>query len=90
MQLNPELVGTLQGWSEKLVSVGGALQTVTAFAWEHRSAISAIATVYGAIRMGRMISELVATAQASNEAAQASRLAAMQAAARARPMRKRR
>ncbi|WAT84895.1 phage tail tape measure protein [Delftia acidovorans] len=81
--LNPELVNSIRSFSQGLADAAAMGRAGISVVWEHRSAVMALATAYGAVKIGTFISEMVTAVAAKREAAQASRLLAVQEAAEA-------
>ena len=81
--LNPALVNSIRSFSQGLADAAAMGRAGISVVWEHRSAIMALATAYGAVKIGTFISEMVTAVAAKREAAQASRLLAVQEAAEA-------
>ncbi len=81
--LNRDLVDGIKAVSQAAVDGAGMLRDLAAVVVEHRDAVALLASAYAGVRLGGYIADLVAATAAKVEAAQASRLAAVQAAAEA-------
>lgn len=81
--LNPALVNSIRSFSQGLADAAAMGRAGISVVWEHRSAVMALATAYGAVKIGSFVSEMVSAVAAKREAAQASRLLAVQEAAEA-------
>ncbi|MFE8644122.1 hypothetical protein ACFX58_03445 [Sphingomonas sp. NCPPB 2930] len=79
--LNKELVQGIREYAEGAVTAIGVGKDLVASAWAHREAVMAVAAAYGAVKLGVWANEARVATVAKLEAAQASRLAAVQAAA---------
>lgn len=80
-QINPEIVNSLRGVSESMVSIMQAGQGAAQAIWENREAVTMLAAGWAALRVGSIAVDLAAATQATLARAQASRLAAVEAAA---------
>ena len=81
VQLNQGLVDSIKEASAAAVAGASTLRELGAMVYEHREAVMLLASAYAGVRLGGYIAELVAATAAKVEGAQASRLAAVQAAA---------
>ncbi len=79
--LNQGLVDGIKELSTMAVSGVGALRDFSVGVYEHRDAIGALVAVYASMKLGSFVADMAAATAANVEAAQASRLAAAQAAA---------
>lgn len=79
--LNPQLVQGVTRYAEGAAGALEATRNLVSGLWEHREAIGAVATVYTTLKISRWLTDVVAMAKAQYDVAQASRLAAVQAAA---------
>lgn len=79
--INPELVNGLSGVSEGLVTAMNAGKATVGVLYEHRDAVGTLAAAYAALKLGSMVSDWTRATAAKIELMQASRLAAVQAAA---------
>lgn len=80
-QLNTGLVNGLKDISDNAVQAAAATRDVVATVWEHRDAVVALAAGYAAIKTGQWAAAAMSVVTANIEVANASRLAAVQAAA---------
>lgn len=79
--LNPALVNDLKSFSQGLADAASMGRAGISVIWEHRSAVTALATAYGAVKLAAFVGEMGNAISAKREAAQASRLLAVQEAA---------
>lgn len=79
-KLNPEIIASLRGVSEGLVSVMDAGKSTAAVLYENREAVGGLVAAYAAFKVGSIAAEMVQAVQAKTALAQASRLAAVQSA----------
>lgn len=82
-QINPEIVNSLRGVSESMVSIMQAGQGAAQAIWENRDAVTMLAAGWAALKVGSIVSDLTGATQATLARAQASRFAAAEAAAEA-------
>lgn len=83
VQINPQLVNSLGGISEKLVDVGGTVKNTLQGLWEYRDVVTGVVAAWGTFKVGSIASELHMAASAAIAKAEASRFAAVQSAAEA-------
>lgn len=81
VQLNGGLVDGLKDISNGAVQAAAAAKIAVTGVWEHRDAVVALIAAYASVKAGKLASEAVGLVNANIELANASRLAAMQAAA---------
>ncbi|CAN7565945.1 hypothetical protein [Acidovorax sp. LjRoot117] len=81
--LNQELVGTIREYATAAAQAMEISRDGLAVLWENRDAIMAVAAAWASVKLGNVVAETVAAMAAKAELAQASRLAAVQAAAEA-------
>ncbi|MBV8250546.1 MAG: hypothetical protein JO200_19125, partial [Comamonas sp.] len=81
--LNPALVNDLKSFSQGLADAAAMGRAGISVVWEHRAAVAALATAYGAVKLGSFVGEMASANSAKREAAQASRLPMVQEAAEA-------
>lgn len=79
-KLNPEIIASLRGVSEGLVSIMDAGKSTAAVLYENREAVGGLVAAYAAFKVGSIAAEMVQAVQAKTALAQASRLAAVQSA----------
>lgn len=81
--LNQGLVDSLKTFSNAAVTSTGTLRDLGAGLYEHRTAVLTLAAAYASMRFGVFVSDMARATTVKLEAVQASRLAAVQAAAEA-------
>ncbi len=81
--LNQELVGTIREYAAAAAQAMEVGRDGLAVLWENRDAVMAVAAAWASVKLGNIVAETIATVAAKAELAQASRLAAVQAAAEA-------
>ena len=81
VKLNADLVNDLRSFSQGLADAASMGRSAIAVVWENREAVTALATAYGALKLGAYVAEMANAVSAKREAAQASRLLAVQQAA---------
>lgn len=79
-QINPEIVNSLRGVSESMASIMQVGQGAASAIWENRDAVTMLAAGWAALKVGSIAADLAAATQATIARAQASRLAAAEAA----------
>lgn len=82
-QINPEIVNSLRGVSESMVSIMQVGQGAAQAIWENRDAVTMLAAGWAALKVGSIAADLAVATQATLARAQASRLAAAEAASEA-------
>ena len=82
-QLNPQLVQSIRDVASGFVDVMGVGKDAVAVLWQNRDAVGALVGAYAALKLGGIAADLARTVAAKVELANASRLAAAQAAAEA-------
>lgn len=83
VSLNAELVNGIREYAQAAVMAMEVGKQWTGAVWENRDAAMALGAVWASVKLGNMVSDTVAAAAAKVELAQASRLAAAQAAVEA-------
>lgn len=83
IQINPQLVNSLGGVSEKLVDVGGTVKNTLQGLWEYRDVVTGVVAAWASFKVGSIAADLATTASATIAKAEASRFAAVQSAAEA-------
>lgn len=81
--LNAELVNGIREYAQAAVMAMEVGKQWTGAVWENRNAAMALGAVWASVKLGNVVSDTVAAAAAKVELAQASRLAAAQAAVEA-------
>lgn len=81
--LNQELVDGIRAYATAAAQAMEISRDGLAVLWENRNAIMAVAAAWASVKLGNVVAETVAAMAAKAELAQASRLAAVQAAAEA-------
>ena len=83
VQLNQQLVGGIKEYATAAAEAMQIGQQWAAVLWENRNAAMVLGAAWAGIKLGGMVSDVLAAVSAKTELAQASRLAAMQAAVEA-------
>lgn len=81
VQINPQLVSSLQDISGNIVAISGAVKGGLQGLWEYRDAVTLVVGAWAAFKIGGIAADIAAAGTATLARAEASRFAAIQSAA---------
>lgn len=81
VQINPQLVSSLQDISGNIVAISGAVKGGLQGLWEYRDAVTLVVGAWAAFKIGGIAGDIAAAGAATLARAEASRFAAIQSAA---------